>query len=232
MSLADDLRSQVAKFYAEQWTTRDGQKVPEADEVRLGNDAVRLDGTVLYADLVESTKLVSDRQASLAAEVYKAFLYCAAKVVEAEGGVVTAYDGDRLMAVFVGDLKNSSAARAALKITWCMRELVSPLAKKQYPTLNLEDFRQVTGIDTSSLFVARTGARAANDLVWIGRAANFAAKLSEIRDGGSAAYVTSDVFSVLSTEAKISSDGRPMWEPRTWSYNQMTIYRSSWQWTP
>ena len=32
------------------------------------------------------------------------------------------------------------------------------------------------GIDTSKLFVARTGIRKSNDLVWVGRAANYAAK--------------------------------------------------------
>ena len=38
--------------------------------------------------------------------------------------------------------------------------------------------KQSVGIDTSELFVARTGIRRANDLVWVGRAANHAAKLS------------------------------------------------------
>jgi len=38
----------------------------------------------------------------------------------------------------------------------------------------------VVGIDTSALFVARIGVRNDNDLVWVGRAANYAAKLTEI----------------------------------------------------
>jgi len=40
------------------WQKRKGQKVPETEDVRLGNDAVELEGTVLYADLADSTGLV------------------------------------------------------------------------------------------------------------------------------------------------------------------------------
>jgi class 3 adenylate cyclase len=50
-----------------------------------------------------------------AAEIYKTFLHCAAKIIRSEDGVITAYDGDRIMAVFIGNAKNTSAVRAALK---------------------------------------------------------------------------------------------------------------------
>ena len=51
MSLGEDLTKEVRKIFKDAWTTRDGQKVPESEDLRLGNDAVKLDGTVLYADL-------------------------------------------------------------------------------------------------------------------------------------------------------------------------------------
>ena len=54
--------------------------------------------------------------------------------------------------------------------------------------------KQAVGVDTSKLFVARTGIRGSNDLVWVGRAANYAAKLSALRDGNSLAVITKDVF--------------------------------------
>ena len=57
-------------------------------------------------------------KAHFAAEVYKAFLRCAARIIRAEGGAITAYDGDRVMAVFVGEGKNTAAVRCALKVHW------------------------------------------------------------------------------------------------------------------
>lgn len=40
----------------------------------IGNDAVILDGTVLYADLAESTTMVNNYKNWFAAKVYKSFL--------------------------------------------------------------------------------------------------------------------------------------------------------------
>ena len=121
MSLGDDLEKEVKKVLREVWTTRKGQVVPESDDIKLGNDAVLLDGTVLYADLDESTNLVARYKPEFAAEIYKSYLHCAAKIIRAEGGAITSYDGDRIMAVFIGDSKNSDAARTALKINYTVK---------------------------------------------------------------------------------------------------------------
>jgi class 3 adenylate cyclase len=116
MVLHDELQRQVAQIFRAQWTTRVGKVVPSEDSIQLGNDAVKLDATVLYADLADSTVLVDGYEAPFAAEIYKAFLHCAAEIIRAESGVITAYDGDRIMAVFVGTAKNTSAVRSAMKI--------------------------------------------------------------------------------------------------------------------
>ena len=79
MALSEDLTGEVKNIFATSWQERDGQKVPEAADVRLGNDAVKLQATVLYADLAESTNLVDKHMASFAAEVYKSYLHCASK---------------------------------------------------------------------------------------------------------------------------------------------------------
>ena len=47
MSLGDDLDKEVKKILREVWTSRKGQVVPESDDIKLGNDAVLLDGTVM-----------------------------------------------------------------------------------------------------------------------------------------------------------------------------------------
>ncbi len=232
MSMSDDLKSQVTSTFKSAWTTRAGTVVPEDTSIGLGNDAVTIDGTVLYADLAESTKLVLSRAPNIAAEVYKSFLYCAAKVVRARGGEVTAYDGDRIMAVFIGGYKNTSAAKAALQINWYMQDLVNPAARERYPNAFLNEMlRAFVGIDTSPLFVARTGIRGANDLVWVGRAANYAAKLSAIRDGNFTTWITADVYAQLAEEAK-TSNGGAMWEQQSWASTGLTVYRSGWKWKP
>lgn len=229
MSLHDDLTAAVRKIFADQWSSRDGQVVPESTDLALGNDAVQLDGTVLYADLSASTALVDTKKAHFAAEVYKAYLHCAAKVIRSENGAITAYDGDRIMAVFLGNSKNTSATRAGLKINWTVKNLINPLLKQQYPQAGYE-VKQTVGIDTSSLFVARTGIRGANDLVWVGSAANHAAKLTTL-PADYPTRITAAVHSMLHASLK-ETDGKPMWEEVTWNdMGGAKIYRSTWWWS-
>lgn len=228
MALADELRAEIKKIFRDQWTPREGEVVPESENLKLGNDAVKLNGTVLYADLAASTTLVSSQQPHFAAEVYKTYLYCAAKIIRSEGGVITAYDGDRIMAVYIGGTKNTSAVRTGLKINWVVKNLINPALKEQYPETTYE-MKQTVGIDTSDLFVTRTGIRGYNDLVWVGRAANYAAKLTALPPDYPT-WITKAVFDVLMEEAK-TSNGTPMWEARLWTaMGNISIYRSSWSW--
>ena len=230
MSLGEDLTKEVRKIFKDTWTTRDGQKVPESEDLQLGNDAVKLDGTVLYADLDASTNLVDNYKPEFAAEIYKTYLHCAAKVIRSEGGVITSYDGDRIMAVYIGDSKNTSAARSALKINYAVTQIINPILKECYPNDNYS-VRQVVGIDTSKLFIARTGIRGSNDLVWVGRAANYAAKLCSL----SANYpsgLTASVYNNMHESVKYSNDGKSVWELDAWNnINGINIYRSTWWWS-
>jgi class 3 adenylate cyclase len=228
MALIDDLRKEVEQIFKDSWTTRAGTVVPESENIKLGNDAVQLEGTILYADLTASTILVDKHPPLFAAEIYKTYLHCAAKIIRAEGGTITAYDGDRIMAVYLGDVKNSSAARTALKINYAVRNIINPAIKKQFPNSTYQ-VQQIVGIDTSKLTVARTGIRGSNDLVWVGRAANYAAKLASLT-ADFPSRITKDVYDKLQSPLK-ATDGKQMWEKATWTpMNNMTIYRSIWSW--
>lgn len=230
MALEDDLKTAAGRFFRESWDERDGTAVPDTDDVRLYNDGVNLDAVVLYADLAESTQLVNTYKATFAAEVYKAFLYCAARIIEHRGGVVTAYDGDRIMAVFLGEAKNSAAARAALNIHHAVDEIVMPAMRTQYPNEKYA-LGHCVGIDASKLLAARTGVRGANDLVWVGRAANYAAKLSALRIGGYRSIITAAVYNSLNEDSKLSADSVNMWTAiKSATLPGMSLYGSTWRW--
>jgi len=230
MGLADDLTSEVTTILGTKWEEREGREVPEPESVKLGNYAVTLEGTVLYADLAGSTDLVQGYYAWFAAEVYKCYLHCASKLIRDEGGVITAFDGDRVMGVFIGDTRNTAAARCALKIKHAVVKIINPAIEARYPK-NPYKVQQSVGVDTSKLFVARTGIRGSNDLVWVGRAANYAAKLCALRDGVYASWITENVYDNMDDKAKYTN-GTAMWEKRTWTSRNITVYRSSWMWSP
>jgi class 3 adenylate cyclase len=228
MGLKADLESDVGSIFRDQWSHRGGREVPSDASLKLGNDAVKISATVLYADLADSTQLVDTYTWMFASEIYKTFLLCAAKVIRSEDGVITAYDGDRIMGVFIGDTKNTSAMRAAMKINWAVRKIITPAQKCIYSDKDYV-IRHVVGIDTSELFIAKTGVRGANDLVWVGRAANHAAKLAALAHTHSS-RVTEPVYKAAADSVK-SGAGRNYWERVKWTdHGERYIYRTNEDW--
>lgn len=216
MTLRQDLLTEVRDIFLLEWLEQNTAVVPDAEDLRLGNHAKNLEqATVLYADLNGSTDMVDTYYWWFSAAVYKAYLRCAARIIAFEGGVVTAYDGDRVMAVFTGDTKNSSAVRAAMKIQNVVTSVINPELKKKYPSTTFE-VKHVIGIDTSQLRAARIGVRGYNDLVWIGRAANHAAKLTNLSE--QPIWITKDVYDVMMPDVKIhNTTGQNMWTARSWT---------------
>lgn len=229
MGLKDDLTAEVKATFLKQWDVQKTETVPAPENLRLNaNHAKDLEkATVLYADLDGSTNMVDKYDWTFSAEVYKTYLRCAAEVIRSESGVITAYDGDRIMAIFTGNAKNTSAVRCALKINYAVCEIIRPALKNQYPS---KDFtlNHVVGLDTSQLRTARIGVRGDNDLVWIGRAANYAAKLTSL--SGKATWITKAIYDNMNDEVKYTN-GTNMWEARTWtSMNNMDVFCSTYWW--
>ena len=230
MGLKEDLESEIKNIFREAWTIRDGEVVPEPEDLKLSNDGVRMEATILYADLAESTQLVDSQTETFAAEIYKTYLICAARIIKEQNGVITAYDGDRVMGVFKDGTKNTNAVRAALMINYAVNEIVNPALKGVYSS-STYTVRQTVGIDVSKLLVSRIGVRNDNDLVWVGRAANYAAKLSSLNSGYKT-YITYSVYDHMLDEVRYGGLlNQNMWTQLTWSgMNNLRIYGSSWQW--
>lgn len=226
MGLSEELAAEVKSTFLLQWEEQKALTVPSPEDLRLNaNHAKDLEtATVLYADLDGSTKMVDNYKWWFSAEIYKTFLRCAAQVIRSEGGTVTAYDGDRVMAIFTGDSKNTSAVRAALKINYAVNEIIMPALETQYAVGDF-NLKHVVGIDTSELRTARIGVRGDTDLVWIGRAANYAAKLTSI--SGFTSLITKTVYESINDEVKFD-DTKNIWTPHIWqNMNNMEIYSSN-----
>jgi class 3 adenylate cyclase len=231
MSLSEEIKKEARDIFKSAWSTREGQKVPEDDDLKLTNDGVKIDGTVLYADLVESTDLVTNYGGTFAAEVYKAYLKSASRIIHQNNGTITAFDGDRVMAVFFGNFKNTEAARTALQINWAVDAINAEL-KAFYKENTDYVIRQAVGVDTGKLLVAKTGIRGSNDLVWVGTAANRAAKLCSLRERSYTSFLTSPVHKVLNKSAKFGKDDKNMWTQLHWNDFNIDIYASNWTWEP
>lgn len=229
MGLKEDLNSEVKQTFKDQWDVQKTTDVPDPENLRLNsNHAKDLEcATVLYADIDDSTSIVDKFKWFFSAGVYKAYLRCAGQIIRSENGTITAYDGDRIMAVFTGGSKNTNAVRAALKINYSVVEIIRPAIKNQYPKSDFL-FKHVIGIDSSQLHTARIGVHGDNDLVWIGRAANHAAKLCTLPD--KPVWITKAVYDKMHQDVKFSH-GEDMWTPFKWKpMNEMEIYATGYYW--
>jgi class 3 adenylate cyclase len=214
MGLFDELEERVGAIFRTPMEIRSGRVVPEPDDIALVGDAVELDATLLYADLAESTRMVEVLSEDLAARIYQTFAYCSCRIISEHGGVVTSFDGDRVMAAFVGEFQEGDAVWAAMKIAYAVGNLLNPMVVEFYksfaPRLRPYCIRHACGVDAGTMLVTRTGMRGANDLVWVGRPANYAAKLSAVRRGYTT-YCTPKVYRALDKGLRTDAAGRLAW---------------------
>jgi class 3 adenylate cyclase len=235
LTFKHEVESAVAEIVTVGWDVREGQVVPKTEDIAFKDEAVRLEATYLYADLVNSSSLAQKVNEPVAARAIRAFLKSSVQIIRKYDGHIRSFDGDRVMGVFIGDSKNSHAARAALGINWAMTNVIKPKLLARWP--NLEDkwkVRHAVGVDTGNVFIVRGGVRNNSDLVSVGEPANIAAKLSDIRTG-EASFISKAVYSRLNDTSKISSNGSVTWDEHskiTVGEKDVVVYSSTYWKTP
>lgn len=230
MAVVDDIRTAIDSILSTAWDVTDGTAVPTTEDIKLQGGGRKLSVAMLYADLEDSTALVSHNR-QMAAKVFKSFLDCCTRLIRHNAGHIRSFDGDRVMGVFVGDHKNTAATKTALQIKWAFDNVLRPKLLAQYEKLRDGTLTvgYSAGIANGDVLVVRAGIRGHNDLLWIGRVANIAAKLSDIRHQPYRSFLTEDVYKVILDEAK-HNDGKDMWTKFKPLGEIGTFYGSEWGW--
>jgi len=236
MSLERFLIAGVSNILRRRWFIRDGRTIPQTQDVVLKDGGVKLDATVLYADLKQSSELATDFQYRTASKIIKAFLFCNSHIIRRNRGRIRSFDGDRVMGIFIGDNKNICAVRSALKINYVVRNIIKPRVTEYFTSIEEEGFEisHCVGVDASNFLAVRAGIRGSNDLVWVGRAPNLAAKFSEIRDGNNNTYISEEVYNYLDSSLMVGgSPPELMWQAKRYPFldEYITVYCSHWYMT-
>lgn len=237
MANSTSLKSDVQTIIDTNWNKRSGNKIPSTEDIALAGGAVEIDATFLYADLANSSKMAKVLDRRVAAKILKSFLTTTTKLIKDHGGKVVSFDGDRIMGVFYGDSKNTSAAKCALQITYTVNYIIKPKFEAKYDSVKNASFSisHGTGIDTGTVLAVRAGARGDNDLIWIGRAPSLAAKLSDLRNSTYKTYITASVYNMLHESSTYGgSEKKNMWTKSSWNFldENIVICKSSWCWEP
>lgn len=139
-----------------------------------------IDTCVLYIDIRRSTELSITHKPQTVAKLYSAFVRAMTKCARHYGGHVRGIIGDRVMVIF----DCNDCFRKAVDCAVLMNSTAKHVINKHF-TRN--DVQCGIGIDTGKMLVTKTGFRRRGveqynykNLVWLGRPANVASKLTDI----------------------------------------------------
>lgn len=139
-----------------------------------------IDTCVLYIDIRRSTELSITHKPKTVAKLYSSFVRAMTKCARHYGGHVRGIIGDRVMVIFDCD----NCFRKAVDCAILMNSTAQYVINKHF-TRN--DVQCGIGIDTGKMLVTKTGFRrrgveqhSYKNLVWLGRPANVASKLTDI----------------------------------------------------
>lgn len=235
MTFNEDLTSAVDDVLDTTWTVRNGQVVPKTDDVGY-SEAVKLPATYLYADMADSSGLVALSPQQTVAKVIRLFLNVSVRLIRHHDGHIRSFDGDRVMGIFIGDDRQSRAAKAALQIKWACGQLIQPKIDSKFKSIREAGWKlqHACGIASGDALIVRGGVRGNSDLVSIGVAPNLAAKFSDVRSHPYSTIIGDASYKALSDAAKLSK-GENMWRGTyslTMGGKSYSYYQSSYWWKP
>ena len=229
MALLDELKNKTAKYFREKYEIKPTTVVPSTDYSKLtfGNTALTAELTFIFIDIRKSSELHDKYGYEYAARIYQSFHDICLRIINSRYGNVRAFDGDRIMGIFSGDFKNNNAVETAMNIRWAISNILNPKFKPEY-AINIG-----IGIDTGETLITKVGKgrnTENNDLVWVGKACNYASHLSS--HATNCIYVSPAVYNKLRDNNKIS-DGKNMWTSVNLTLKNgktITCYKTIYHW--
>lgn len=230
MALLDDLKNKISAYFREKYDIKPTTVVPSTDYSKLtfGNTALTSELTFIFIDIRKSSELHDIYGYENAARIYQSFHDICLRIINSREGNVRAFDGDRIMGVFSGGRKNNNAIEAALNIRWAITNILNVQFKSE------NAIKIGIGIDSGMTLITKVGKGrdiSNNDLVWVGKACNYASHMCS--HATNSIIISLTVYNKLEVNNKIS-DGRNMWNLINLTLkNGKTIqcYKSTFSWS-
>ena len=161
--------------------------------------------TVLFCDLVDSTKLSSQLEVDVLSELLNDYLEAMTQAIFDNSGTIDKFVGDGVMALFGApeELSAEQQAEYALATAKAMSRYLIPLnqkwqAKKVWQAKKIPDLKLRCGIHQGRAVVGMFGGKQRKDYTAIGKVVNIAARLQQTADPNSI-LLSETVFNCLKT---------------------------------
>jgi class 3 adenylate cyclase len=215
MSQHQEVSDAVAGYLQGDYQTTRLQDVPLPENIPLGNSAAELEATTLFLDVRQSSDITNSFRRQTAAKMMKAYFSGSVKIINSNKGYVRSFNGDGMLALFMGDRRSNNAVRAAMQVKRFVLNVLEPqfrryFANNQQALGRALDFSVGAGLDEGTILAVRVGIKGTNDVAWVGRCTNTSAKLSNITRSPQNIAITRAVYERLDDDRKFSN-GTHVW---------------------
>ncbi len=154
--------------------------------------------TILFADIVGSTSMVSDHDPEVVRAVLQKTFAALRKIIESGGGVVEKFIGDEVMAVFGAPVAHEDDAERAVRAAFAIRsEVAARSVRGGAATLELR-----IGLNTGEVVSGGDG----NEFLVTGQAVNAAARVRQVAGPGE--ILTGDLTHALTATTVTYAEAR------------------------
>ncbi len=234
MATNQEALSTIKQYLKESYTRATTYSVPQKGDLTFGNTVKTIDhAKVFYIDMRKSRKILADENDFWSVKIHKAFLKAVTHCVEKRGGHIRSFNGDGILAFFIGNNASSKAVRAAMDIKGFVNEINSVLINNDK---NKIDFG--IGIAQGKIMIAKSGKggddQTKQDLIWIGIPLYVAVELSELGKSAKNIWISDNVFkSVVSEQdpyGTLKNDGEWIWyyDHKTLNNGYQKVHNTSW----
>src|SRR3989344_8050280 len=110
MATNQEVLDKIDCYLNETYVREDTRVVPKRGDLTFGNTAKKMDfAVVLYVDMRKSRSILSDATTFWSIKIHRAFLLALTHCVERRNGHMRSFNGDGVMAFFVGENASSRA---------------------------------------------------------------------------------------------------------------------------
>lgn len=235
MGIKEEIETQTKKYINSNYEISKSHVVPQKQHLTFGPKAKEMWARVISIDIRKSRDILAERNDLVSIKTHKAFLYAASKCIRSEGGELRSFNGDSILAFFIGPGEEiaKTTVRTGMKIKYVLDDVVNPQLKNAFG--KTIDFG--IGLAQGEILVAKSGVAGDNDyqdLIWIGWPVYFSVGFSETVSKPKAICISSAVWRSIKEDKKYThSNGTPMWQKSTLklSGSEFEVYRTSYRWT-
>ena len=227
MGLKADITERIDAYIQNNYSITSTRRIPSAEDLSYLNSGRTIESPILYADLRDSSGMTERHRRPTTAKIFKSFLYAMARIARNHGGEIRSYDGDRVMVIFPSSRPDENVAcdvavQTGMEMAWFFDEVLRRKLRGYDSSLDCG-----IGIAFSTMLAVRAGLSRNpdnNDIVFIGRAANLAAKLSDKAKRPNYIWIDHETYRRLDDVWKYDDplvsrrNRRPMWKPRTLNF--------------